>query len=410
MTVTNKLKNIFRLLIICSLFFCTTLFEGCNPKPEDSGAPKDLTGQGPKIKVLLKNTGNFKLNCNGSFQICEKQSGRIQMYVKRSIPVDVSFHEGKVTINSIKFNGPVELYSTEDVFSIDGSQYRGNLTISANLSSREILAITELPHELYLAGVIASEMPARWDKEALKAQAIAARSYALNNMQRRFGNDWHVKCTQASQVYAGISAESKKIWDVLSETQGEVIVSGDSVLPAYFSSTCGGATFNATDVFGSADDAIVGVKCDHCRKSAKSEYLNWPEFKIEKKEAYKLMVQNYPKIAGIEELQDVKPVKTSKNGENEKILSVKLIGKNGKTEILRGEDFRLTIDPTGFKLKSTVCKIKTDDKNITIYDGKGFGHNVGMCQYGAKAMADEGSKYRDIITYYYPNSNIKKVY
>jgi stage II sporulation protein D len=360
------------------------------------------------IKVMLCGDKIFSFNCAGSFQVCEENSSRIEMFLARSGEVPVSVESGRITIDSIPFDGPVRIYSPKDGFTLNGRRYRGTITIHP--SSGNPLAINELPLEMYLAGVIASEMPERWPAEALKAQAVASRSYAISCIEARTGKLWHVRSTQASQVYDGVGEESGKIWDILAQTQGQVLSQdGKSVLRAYFSSTCAGATFDSRDVFHDPQN-IPGVICPFCAKSAKSVYLNWPELRISRKEAYEKLIANYPGLTELGGLKEIEITQTAENGNLIKILKVGLVGETGKTDMLYGEDFRLTLDPSGTKFRSTVCKVKVIEDEVVITDGHGFGHNVGMCQYGAKEMARENHNYRDILKHYYPGFRIEKVY
>lgn len=122
------------------------------------------------------------------------------------------------------------------------------------------------------------------------------------------------------------------------------------------------------------------------------------------------LLKRYPKLKKLETIEKVEPAKISNYGNFERITSVKLTGKNGKTDFLRAEDLRLTLDPTGKKIKSTACKIiKTDDK-LVFYNGRGFGHGIGMCQCGVQAMARRGKTADQILSYYYPTSKIRKLY
>ena len=97
-------------------------------------------------------------------------------------------------------------------------------------------------------------------------------------------------------------------------------------------------------------------------------------------------------------------MEVSKHGRLRRITRVKIIGKNGKSDWLRGEDFRLSLDPSGRKLKSSLCTMTKDGPKFLFSKGHGFGHGVGLCQCGAQGMARNGADYRKILQYYYPGS------
>ena len=92
------------------------------------------------------------------------------------------------------------------------------------------------------------------------------------------------------------------------------------------------------------------------------------------------------------------------------MTNVKLIGMNGQTDSLHAEDLRLTIDPTGRKIRSTICKITVTGQTVTFFSGRGFGHGVGLCQYGSQGMARQGAVARNILAHYYPGASITKLY
>ncbi|WP_161491567.1 SpoIID/LytB domain-containing protein [Sedimentisphaera salicampi] len=373
---------------------------------------KEFESKGRVVKVLLTKSKTIEINCEGSFQLCDINGDKIVMFPKSASNITIRFNDGRIDVGGkAEFEAGIELYTHKESFSVNSRDYRGRLKIIQYPESGRIAAINEIPLELYLAGVISSEMPARWPEETLKAQAVASRSYALFQANHRKNENWHLRTTQANQVYRGIEAEKKKIWRILLKTQGEALLQkkSEEVLPAYFSSTCGGATFKASEVFGGEDFSILGVKCPYCKKTAKEDYLNWPEFEISLKELRKKLIRNYPSMEKLGKIKDIRPAETIKNSGIEKITKVRIICEND-SEILRGEDLRLTADPTGVKFRSTVCSLEIQDGILKASNGKGFGHNVGMCQYGAKQMADEGKNYRQILKHYYPKADLERIY
>ncbi|WP_161488067.1 SpoIID/LytB domain-containing protein [Sedimentisphaera cyanobacteriorum] len=362
--------------------------------------------------MLLTKSESIEINCEGSFQLCDISGDKIVMFQKSPSNIALHFENGVINAGGkAKFESGIELYTHKKSFSVNGRNYRGRLKIIPYPESERIAAINEIPLELYLAGVISSEVPARWPDETLKAQSVASRSYALFQANQREDENWHLRTTQANQVYRGIEAEEKKIWRILLKTQGEVLLvqNSEDILPAYFSSTCGGATFKASEVFGGEDFSIVGVECPYCKKSAKKDYLNWPEFEISLSELRKKLVSNYSSMKKLGKIKDIRPAETLKNAGFEKITKVRIICENGD-ETLRAEDLRLTADPTGIKFRSTVCRLEIRNGTLKAADGKGFGHNVGMCQYGAKQMAVEGNNYRQILKHYYPEAVLERIY
>lgn len=126
--------------------------------------------------------------------------------------------------------------------------YRGNFLIYN--TGNGLILINDVDLESYIQGVVPSEMPARWNTEALKAQAIAARSYAVANMGKRAKYGFDVKDTTEDQVYKGASAETIKTNEIVKNTRGQVLVYGNKVIPAYYHASSGGQTLNSSQVWG----------------------------------------------------------------------------------------------------------------------------------------------------------------
>jgi len=322
-------------------------------------------------------------------------------------------------------------------FTINNQSYRGSLELVVNADSNSMTAINNVPLETYLAGVVAAEMPSYWDAEALKAQAIAARTYCLY-IKSRFGKNrlWDVRTTQANQVYRGVAAETMRTTNAVNSTAGMVLCCEQESgaceqFPAYYSSVCGGHTENAQDVFGESWAALEGVDCPYCKEITRPDIFYWPMAKFDKKYATEKIIDRYPNLKDLVTIEKIEPAKENIYNNNfKRIVSVKLTGSarlpstgsgrepvernspksTGKTAQLRAEDLRLAIDPTGAKIQSASCTIVSLKDEFMFVAGRGFGHGVGLCQYGARQMARDGKTAQEILNFYYPNSRIKILY
>jgi stage II sporulation protein D len=334
------------------------------------------------------------------------------------VPTGVSVSAGRITIGGQSFTSnevtisPAEPY----IFNLNGEDYRGKLTLIINSDGKSLDAVNLVPLEPYLAGVVAAEMPSYWERAALQAQTIAARTYCLY-MKKRFGMNrrWDVKKTQANQVYLGVKAESSHVWEAVNRTYGEVLVCKEAggtedIFPAYYSSACGGHTENSKHVFGDSFEALAGVACPYCKDVAKPNLFFWPMAKFDKTKVTNKLLQKYPNLKRLGEITNIKTAKQSdyqgNYGRYSRLTSVKLIGSKGKSDFLRAEDLRLTIDPSGRKIKSTICQIVNWGDKWAFISGRGYGHGVGMCQCGAEGMARKSKTAKQILHHYYPNSRI----
>jgi len=365
--------------------------------------------------LLLDNIKGCTLKTPSRFTVINPQTTIRQAHFDQAdVPINVSVSAGRITIADRSFTAKEVIILPDDphIFNLNGDDYRGKLKLIINPDGNSFDAVNLVPPEPYLAGVVGAEMPNYWEPAALKAQAIAARTYCLY-IKRHFGSKrtWDVSKTEANQVYLGVGAESAQVWNAVNQTQGQVLVCKqtngiEDIFPTYYSSTCGGHTENSKHVFGDSFEPLVGVPCPYCKDTAKPSFFFWPMAQFDKADVTTRLLQRYPKLKQLGEITDIIPTGQSNYGKFSRLTLVKLLGSTGKNASLRAEDFRLSIDPTGRKLKSTICRIVKMGNKWAFRSGRGYGHGVGMCQCGAQAMARQGKTARQILFYYYPGSKI----
>ncbi len=371
-----------------------------------------------QIRVLLfDKISKCVLSSPNGFSVSAIDVGVEASFGPTSSEVQVEFFDGQVRIGGSVLGCQVVVRPRDPfVLEINGQGYRGNLTIAAFPGEEGLEFINTLPLEPYLAGVIGAEMPSYWEPEALRAQTIASRTYSLY-IKRRFGSGrrWDVRKTQANQMYRGLSAETATIWEAIRATEGQILVAPNSsgqedLFAAYFSSTCAGHTENSQHVFGDRSSALEGVACGYCLGVSRRSFLAWPKVSFSVEEVTQRLTERYPSLAGLEGIHSIEPTHISEYEGLQRVTQVRLTGTNGKVDTLRAEDLRLAIDPTGRKIKSA-CFVLRCENNAFVFDqGKGFGHGVGLCQYGAEGMAREGFSHESILQFYFPGSRLRKLY
>jgi stage II sporulation protein D len=367
------------------------------------------------IRVLLfDNIKKCRLQSAAGFHAAGNKADIKADFAKKAGKVDVEIKNNNITIADIQFGKSANLNSNAPyAFEINGKWFRGNLKLYIN-ENKTITIINSLPMEAYLYGVIAAEMPAYWQTEALKAQTIASRTYAAF-IKKRFGKNrtYDVKKTQANQVYKGVAAENARIRKVVDITAHKMLfttVDGKySIFPAYFSSVCGGHTEKSSEVFGDKYEPLSGTNCPFCEKNARAGLYNWKTVSFPVKQVRNKLLQKYPNLRQIGKITDIKPRRQSRYNDFSRITSVKITGENDKTAVIRGEDLRLSIDPTGRKIKSAAFNLDLKNGAFVFSSGRGFGHGVGLCQYGAQQMARQGFNAKQILRHYYPGAEIMKV-
>lgn len=276
----------------------------------------------------------------------------------------------------------------------------------------EVDEIASMELEEYIMGVIAGEMPVSFHPQALKAQAIAARTYALNKMSDdNRGCKYHEEadvctdfncCQEFENIESAISkwpeSERKKnferIKDAVQSTSGLVLTYDDSLIQSVYHSTCGGRTENGSAVWSSSNNHpyLVSVECDYCRHSDHFKKETAVDFSH-----YAAAFNNEQGVVMLSEdnTPDLEVAKRSESGRNK---VVKLEG-----ETYSGLEAREILD-----LPSTNFSWRIEGTQL-IFETSGFGHGVGLCQYGADGMAQEGNDFEEILSYYYRGAEITRL-
>lgn len=329
-------------------------------------------------------------------------------------PISIRLTNAGIAIGGQLFekNNLIILPDEPYIFNLNGKDFRGKLRLIISPDGRSFDAINLIPPEPYLAGVVGAEMPDYWEIEALQAQAIAARTYCFY-IKKQFGanRNWDMRQTAAHQVYRGVSAESAQVWQAVNQTKGQVLVCQQSdgtedIFPSYYSSTCGGHTENSENVFGDSFQPLIGVACPYCQNVAKPRFFFWPMIQFDKDDVITKLVQKYPTLKKLGDITGLSMAGQTDHGEFSRLTKIRLLGSTGKSDVVRAEDLRLTIDPTGRKLRSTICQIMELHDKWVFLSGRGWGHGVGMCQCGAEGMARQGKTSEQILSHYYPGSKI----
>ena len=272
------------------------------------------------------------------------------------------------------------------VLTLDGQPFRGRLDVVTANGALTAVNVVEL--ESYLQGVLKDEIPAGWPAEASKAMAIAARTYAVYQRVQNPSGLFHLRATTASQVYKGARGEDARTNWAVQATRGQILAFGGQPLPAFYHSCSGGATEDATDVFGLEYHNVPGVKDDF---SKACPHALWIERLTSRQIEGGLARAGYP-VGRILAIQDLIRSRTGR------ILRIEVRHTQGAL-VLEGRRFREALGNE--VLRSTDFEVRTDGNAFT-FVGRGAGHGVGMSQWGAKEMADLAYQHRDILKFYYP--------
>lgn len=268
----------------------------------------------------------------------------------------------------------------------------GSLRILRPKSPGGLTVINDVAVEEYVKGVVPAEMNAAWHPEALKVQAIVARTYALYQRRTNRERDYDMVAGTLDQVYRGRQGVDQRVQDAVESTKSLALTYKNEPILAAFSSTAAGPTEDAMNVWSKDLPYLKGVDCPF---DAKSPYYQWrAEFKLQDLED-KLSKQG----VAIGTIANLAPLAFSASG---RVAKLRILHSQGEL-MLRGEDLRRLV---GYGVvQSTQFEVESIGKTVVLA-GRGAGHAVGLCQWGAKEMADLGYRFDTILHYYFPGTEL----
>ena len=347
------------------------------------------------IRVAIKTSSNLEIQVKEGVRIIDNTNNR-SFATKVPIQLNIKISNPGLSINNREFGSNVKIKPAENsLIKIDKRDYRGSVEILRD-DKGGLLVINELNVEEYLKGVLNEEISAKWHPESIKAQAVVARTYALYQKENRKDNPFHMEATTTDQVYGGVRREDERTNKAAKDTQGIVLTYEGKLAKVFYHSISGGITEDVTDVWGGeGNNYLKSIKCDFDKDAPNYQW----ETEIDAVDLEMLLSRNGIKVDGI---LSIEPVSFTSSG---RVSELQIRHKNG-IEKISGVNFRKII---GYEtIRSTLFRIKEGEGSFIFY-GKGSGHGVGLCQWGAKGMAEKGYSYIDILKYYYPGIEIKKI-
>lgn len=358
------------------------------------GEDYSLDTFGPLLKIGITRLQSKELYVNS-------ENGRYTLIldneeiVKEKEQMSRLKYDGGYVVYENKKYKKVEVKKT-DVFSLlsfskngkNYSRYRGEFVLEYR--DKMIFPINYVQAEEYLYSVVPSEIGYKFYPEAIKAQAVAARSYLYHSLMRKKYDYCDLLDTIDSQVYLGYDKENSMINELINETSNVIMVYNGEAINALFHSTSGGRTANNEDVWPSGTPLPYIRAVDDKDYGNDSPRQNW-NFTISKSEM--------SKIFGF----TVKKIKIIKSADK-RVKKLKISGSSSVT--MTGNDLRKKVGYT--KIFSTMFKVEDKGKNF-YFTGHGSGHGLGMPQWSANGQAKKGKKYNEILKYYYTGIELKEI-
>lgn len=298
---------------------------------------------------------------------------------------------GKIQVGTLQAAQPIILEpAANTVLGWNNNSYSGKIYIIPAQNAFHL--VEHAPLETYLYGVLPYEMSYTWPLEALKAQAVAARTYTLKTLEGVKNQNFDVYSDVRSQMYKGGGKQYDSVKKAVDQTRGQVLTYEDKLFFTYYHANCGGATDDVRSWnFGA--QSIKPLSGASCKYDSHSKSYKWTMNVARGK------VESYAKSVGL--TGALKSIKITRKTDTGRATNLTIKTAKGTKTVPCGR-FRLA---TGIRS----CKItKLDVRKTDVhFEGKGYGHGIGMCQDGANGMAKDGKNYRKILKNYYPGAEIK---
>ncbi len=279
------------------------------------------------------------------------------------------------------------------------SEWPGTLRlIAGNQDQFDLISV--LPLKNYLVGVLNGEMPKDWPLETLKSQAVASRSYIRALMRERKNKNFDVESDIRDQVFVPAENDSESAILVtqqelaVKETQDLSLTHQNKVIKAYFHADCGGEAASASSVWGSKGHPKAQKQCLSEKK------IEWV-YKINRDE----LLEKLRSVTANFNKEQFISFQWQRLPNLQRISNVQIDFSSGKNLRISSQEFRKLLGYTN--LKSTLFQVRKENDQY-IFTGTGYGHGVGLCQYGAKAMGKLGYAYQQILSHYYPETKLEK--
>ncbi len=362
----------------------------------------------PSIKVLIgKSLKNVKVEGTDLRKVIHTQNKSLQYQGRKQISFNC---DPAKSVKRMKFPEKPLLVATlgspTGLVSWGDKKYQGELHLVTSSSQESCDLVNYIPMESYITSLLAKEMNGTWPVEALKAQAVAARTYALHRIKgfNKAGLEshdkiYHLESSEKDQVSGTYFDATPLTVQAAKETEGEVLLPKSGKLAQiFFHSKCGGRTFRPDQVWGGVEEGYRQVDCPFCHKLGKKE---WKQ-KVSKYQLTQLVDRALQKYYGdkivssdVKFLPDRADVSEVRLYDGDRFLMV-------KKSYLRNLSGREMLPSNYFSIK--------DDRRGLQVTGRGYGHGVGLCQLGALELAKRGYSYKQILSFYFPQHHLEKAY
>ena len=346
--------------------------------------------------AVVTDASHIKLTIRSSFRVLaintdeELYKGR-RIWNGKIIPTDSGIKINKL---DFKIYGIRIQPSKSPAIYLNGRKFRGAVDIIRQ-PDKTLLAVNHLDVEEYISGVLYHEVAAWWSMEALRAQAIVSRTFALHQAKVNAHKDYDLESSVYSQVYGGRTSERGRTSKAVRLTQGKILTYKNKIFPTFYHATCAGHTEKASRLWKINLPPLRGRECQFCQRSP---HFHWKK-KVSLQDIEEALEKADFKVGLIKSIEIVD------RDVSGRITDLEITSTRGRIK-LSANHFRLAIGPNIIRSTNFKLEIK---KRRGYFEGYGWGHGVGMCQWGSFFMAKRGFNAEQILGYYYPEGKIKEI-
>ncbi|MBN1913561.1 MAG: SpoIID/LytB domain-containing protein [Candidatus Omnitrophica bacterium] len=393
----NRLKTFKKKCVISAIVLALSLLFAVLAGRLSAQEAADYNSPTAKfIRVqVLDEAGSFPLRVNGPYEIIDPLSNNI-LERQKSLKTTVTSSKKGIFLGGKNFEFQKLLIKPvgEEGVLLNARRFRGDIYIIKKKNSK-LSAVNLIEVENYIKGILYNEASHYWPLEALKAQAVACRTFALYQIEQNSAKDYDVTSDIYSQVYGGKASERYRTSRAVNETAGEVLTFKGKIFAAYYHATCAGHTEDASLLWDNDIAPLKGVPCFFCKESP---HFKWHQVLLLDKISSKLSASG-------QKIKDIQKIEALEKDRSGRILNLRITSAD-KTINIPAKDFRNIIGPN--VIRSTNFSIEIADGDA-VFEGLGWGHGVGLCQWGAYFMAKRGYDHKRILEYYYPQAVISKM-
>ena len=357
--------------------------------PQAKSRPKDVT-----VRILLaENQKSARIKHSGKIYIYTLDLAKKYKISSSGTLAVKTLGGGKVQVGTLQSAKTIVIEPAGNtLLSWNNNSYSGKIFIIP--AGKTFHLVEYVPLEMYLYGVLPYEMSYTWPLEALKAQAVAARTYTLKTLENVKNQHFDLYSDVRSQMYKGGGKQYDSVKKAVDQTRGEVLTYQDKLFFTYYHANCGGGTDDVRS-WNPGTASIKPLSGASCKTDSHSKSYKW-EMNLPRSK-----VENYAKTIGLS--GTLKSIKIARKTDTGRATNLTVRTSKGSKTVPCGK-FRLA---TGIR-SCKITKLSVRKKDVH-FEGKGYGHGVGMCQDGAHGMAKDGKNYEKILKNYYPGSEIQTI-